>query len=269
MSETQKVIKYCALALAFIIIVSVISGIIYGFSFVTSFFDSDESTTDLVRTEIESSIVDLSINVKATNLVIKEGEEFAVETNNKYINVEERSHELIIKEKNRTTYSSKNNDLIVYIPSDTEFDVVYILAGAGQLKIDTILTEKLDLELGAGNAEIEELVVNKKASIDGGVGKFEIKSGTIHNLDVELGVGKTEITAKLLESSTLEAGVGELKLNLIGSEDDYKIYAEKGIGAITIDGDGIKNESTIGDGENTIDIEGGIGSINIKFKKGF
>ena len=41
---------------------------------------------------------------------------------------------------------------------------------------------------------------------------------------------------------------------------------EKGIGNISVDGDNISGNSNIGNGTNEVEIHGGIGAINVKFK---
>lgn len=266
MSESQKIIKYCAIGLA--LILAIASGIMYGISFMSNVFGSNNTIKDLTETNITDNIYSLDIDLRATNLTIKEGEKFAVETNNDYIKIIENNDKLIIKES-KTYKITNNNELIIYVPAYTKFSKVDIDAGAGNLSLNVINTDKLDLELGAGNTSISNINVVREASIDAGVGKLEITSGTISNLDLELGVGETIIKSALLGRSSIEAGVGAIKLDIIGSKIDYRIIAEKGIGSINVDGESIKNKAVIGDGENSINVEGGIGSIDIKFIKEF
>ena len=52
---------------------------------------------------------------------------------------------------------------------------------------------------------------------------------------------------------------------LLGSKDDYKIELDKGIGEATLEGESLKDDSVYGSGENKIDIDGGVGAINIDF----
>lgn len=71
---------------------------------------------------------------------------------------------------------------------------------------------------------------------------------------------------KLLGDSEFEFGVGESNITLIGNKEEYKVDIEKGIGSITIDGSVVTGTSSIGNGSNCIDIEGGVGAINLKFQ---
>lgn len=82
-----------------------------------------------------------------------------------------------------------------------------------------------------------------------------------------MGVGKFEITSVITGNSKINAGIGNLELNIQGNKENYTIKADKGIGSIKIDGKEIADNVTYGDGENTIKIDGGIGKINIEFEK--
>ena len=46
-----------------------------------------------------------------------------------------------------------------------------------------------------------------------------------------------------------------------------KLDIEKGIGNITVDGEGVSNIKGQGNGNNSIEVNGGIGAINLKFKE--
>ena len=88
----------------------------------------------------------------------------------------------------------------------------------------------------------------------------------MNNLDLDMGVGKLSLTSKLTGNNKIDSGVGAIDLSLIGSLEDYKISLDKGIGKATISGEDMKDDYTYGTGINKIDIDGGIGSINIDFK---
>ena len=66
------------------------------------------------------------------------------------------------------------SDLIIYIPENImTFDEVEveIETGAGKINIQSLNTQGLYLELGAGDVYIENLIVAKEAKIDGGARK--------------------------------------------------------------------------------------------------
>lgn len=269
MTTPQKIIKYFAIAFAFSLILGILSSIMFGISTISNFFDEEEDNISNDLTDINISSDDVSIldiDVLYTNLVIKEGDILKAETNNKNIITSHNENKLIIKEKKHISFNN-DNDLIVYIPKDFIFDGVSIDVGAGNFEIDALNTKILELDLGAGKTNIENLYVLGSADIDGGAGDFSILNGEINNLDLDIGVGKTTLTSTLLGKSEIDAGVGKLDITLIGSKDDYTIKAEKGLGNIKLNNDSIKANKVFGTGTNRIDISGGVGSININISE--
>ena len=91
--------------------------------------------------------------------------------------------------------------------------------------------------------------------------------GALHNLDLDMGVGKLNLTSALTGKSDFDLGVGESNITVIGNKDDYKLDIEKGLGNITVDGTSVSNIKGQGNGNNSIEVSGGIGAINLKFKE--
>ncbi|MBQ9839934.1 MAG: hypothetical protein IJO56_10670, partial [Oscillospiraceae bacterium] len=54
---------------------------------------------------------------------------------------------------------------------------------------------------------------------------------------------------------------------LLGSKEDYKLELEKGLGNISIDGVNVSDYGSSGNGTNKVEINGGVGSINVEFKE--
>lgn len=263
MSQTQKVIKYLAIAFAIFLIVSIISGIMFSLSMFTGIFNQD--VLDEMKTfSIENSKT-LKIDVKTVNLSIKIDEQFKIETNNKYIEVNESLDKIAIKENSHSWFKNNKSQLIIYIPSNYEFDKIDIDSGAGKIDIESLNTKILNLDLGAGNILIDDLTVSNNIDIDGGAGNITISNANINNLDLDMGVGNLSLSSYLTGNSKIDGGVGNIDLNLIGNQDDYKIKIEKGIGKATIDNNSVSN-TTYGNGNNYIDIDCGVGEIVINFE---
>ena len=93
---------------------------------------------------------------------------------------------------------------------------------------------------------------------------MDILLGTIGYLDFNMGVGEVNITSKIIGVNEIDAGIGSLNLNLIGSLDDYKIKIEKGLGSAIVNGNNISRDEIVGIGDNFIDIDGGVGEIKVK-----
>lgn len=268
MSQFQRVIKYLAIAFAVFLIFTIISSIIFGISFVTGlFYEDDFIMSNMKATTITTEISNLDIKIAGTSLTINSGDEFNIETNNKYIEIKESKNKLIIKEKKHFWFSNQinNSQLIITIPDSVILKEISLEAGAGKIEIDSLSTDKLDFDLGAGKVNIQNLLVQKEADIDSGAGELTINKSTLTDLELDMGVGKVEISSSILGNSEINAGVGELEINLSGNEEDYKINIEKGIGNAKINNENITSNTTYGTGTNRLDIDGGVGNISVNF----
>ena len=272
MTSAQKIIKYLALCLATFLIFLIISsllGVFYSVSKILDIQKDNEVTMDKMSTVNfkTDDISSLDINLLFTNLIIKQGNNLHVETNNEKVHFDEENNSLKIKEDSRNWLSQNNKgDLILYLPENSQFKTVEIQVGAGKIQIENLVTDFLSLELGAGETSIQRLNVSEICKIESGAGKVSLLDGRIKKLDLDLGVGKFELISSLLGSNKINAGIGSLELNLLGNKKDYLIKADKGIGTIHVDEAVVSDDSTIGTGENTIKIDGGIGNIDVSFR---
>ena len=142
-------------------------------------------------------------------------------------------------------------------------DETKIETGAGKINIEKLNTQSLYLELGAGDVYIENLSVTKESKIDGGIGKTELKTCEINNLKANLGMGEFSFNGKLTGKSEIDSGVGAININLLDNANSYTIDVDKGIGSVTLDGQKLEMDRVYGNGENYIDIDGGIVEIKI------
>ena len=61
----------------------------------------------------------------------------------------------------------------------------------------------------------------------------------------------------------MNCGIGEVAIDLQGGSEIYTLDVEKGIGDISVNGESVSSKTVIGNGENKLSIEGGIGKISI------
>ncbi len=268
MTETQKVIKIVAIAFAILLSVSIIGGILSAFSFVDYFFtgDSDAVSEEIREYQISSQPDILEIEINAAAFTIKEDQKFSAESNLKYLELKESNGCLSIKDNKKHSGGYKDAVLELYIPKDTTFKKVSIKTGAGSINIDSLSAEKIDFDFGAGEVTINNLVALSQIDIDGGAGSIRILNGSLRDLDLDMGVGELDLTSSLTGKCRLELGIGESDITIIGNKEDYTFDIDNGIGTITLDGMNVSNLNGYGNGVNSIDIDGGIGKVVIKFK---
>ena len=257
-----KVMKYLALALAISIIAGIVSSIYYLGDGITNMFKHEEVSDNVYALEFEDGIKELNVNVSFSKLVIKSGEKFRVESNNKSVVVNNSNSILKVVDGKHLN----NNVITIYIPNDFIFDKVKIDTGVSSVNIGKLSGYDVDLDLGVGNLDIESLTAIDKCDIDTGAGRTVINDADVSNLDLDIGAGQFIYNGIMRNRATVDAGVGEVNINL-KNKDSYVICVEKGIGNITIDGVSVGDGSTYGNGNNIVDISGGIGSIKVNFDR--
>ena len=261
MTSFQKIVKYFAIALAACLIVGIVGGIYRIGSF---FFDNDGVLDESRSYSLSQDFTSIKIEIAGAELTISNSDSFSLESNLKYLSVEEKDGVLILTEAEKHK-SYRDAVLNLTIPRNLSFENIEITTGAGRLTADTLTANALSLELGAGESELAELNVINHAKIEGGTGNITVKSGTLHNLDLSIGVGQLDMTARLEGSGKLDCGIGNTELRLIGTADDYCINLSKGLGNVTLDGVDVKNNASIGNGEHKIALNSGIGNIRVQF----
>lgn len=245
MTQFEKVIKYLSIGLAIFLAVSIVIG---GISVLAAIFGlgEDNILVDFYDIELSQDTERIEIDVSAASLKIVAGDRFALSTNIENLEVRSNSR-LYVKQKQRRVgfHNTSAGEIILTVPANAELRSFELEAGAGSVEIEYLNTQKAELNMGAG--------------------ALNIKGGVIGGLELDLGVGKTDITAALNGKAAINCGVGETNINIIGQKGDYTIDVDSGIGAITLEGMRIKNDTVIGDGKNELEIDGGVGNINIEF----
>lgn len=226
MNTAQKVIKYVAMAFAVFLTVSIFSGIVYGILGIATAgkLIGDNSTVATKCVDNEENFC-LEIALSISNLEIKKGDKLSVETKNEKVEVTQDDHKLIVTEKGRHIFERYNDrEVIVYVPENMEFSEIGISGGVGSIFVDGLQTKNLEMALGIGETRIENLEV---------------------------------------ENAKISTGIGEVSVGLKSEAEAYTIKTEKGIGDITLNGKSIPDHSINGNGSKKIEVNGGIGAINI------
>lgn len=267
MTTFQKVVKYLAIAFAIFLTVAIVSGLLGAVGLFGGLFDDEAVLEDLTSYPVSAEIRNLEIEIGAADFSIKEGNAFSVESNLKHLKVEEKGNTLFIKETRKLSGTYADAVLTLYIPSGAELNNVELTTGAGRLTIGDLSAETLDFELGAGEVTIASLTATGTAEIDGGAGRITISGGTLRNLELGMGVGQLNLTSGLTGNCQMDLGIGESNITLIGSKEDYKLEVNKGIGSLSVDGQKANDYGSSGNGTNKVEINGGIGAINVLFKE--
>ena len=268
MNNLQKGIKAAAICFAIFLIITICSGILSGLYFFTRITgiskpsrnqeNSEELVSEITEIVTGHREMDIKVDLKATNLIIKKGgEKFEVKVDDKEnFRISNNNKTLKIEEKDYFFFDDRRfGNVEIIIPNGISLRDITISIGGGNTSITGINAEKLKIEQGAGKLTILASEFNE-TKISGGAGETSIGNSILHNLKLESGVGKVGISGQIIGNSKIECGIGEVDLKLEGKEEDYKINVEKGIGSIKIKDNEQSNNISYGSGENTIKIEG-------------
>lgn len=250
MTLFQKIVKYCAMAFAFYLVILIVGGLLAGLgglSFLSDRFGDIAESDETKIYPLAQDISGIEIETGAADCEIVTGEKFQIESNSSRLDINDKNGRLVITDGTRRSVVPVKIKL--YIPSDARINGIELTAGAGKIYAESLVCSSLSLECGAGDVEIAEAVAAVKTEIEGGVGKITIGSGTLTNLDLDMGVGSLDLTGRLLGECDLELGIGDADITLVGSAEDYSI-----------------NYDSYGDsGKTAVNIEKGIGTVNIDY----
>ena len=267
MTETQKVIKYCAIALAVVLIVAIIGCLLQAVGVLRVIFGGKDGDIGEMKTyEVSEDVRNLHISVSSATISIKTGEAFAVESNYGKLSVECDGGYLAVKDAKGKLFFGRYEDVtvILTVPEGFSFERVHIEAGAGNVRIDALTSERFCMELGAGNVQINRLNVTEETEIGGGTGNLSLTSASLHDLSMGVGVGRVTMEAQLFGECEIDCGVGTVDITLLGAREDYRITVEKGLGAATLNGERVSAEETVGNGKNRLEIHGGVGELAVR-----
>lgn len=281
MTSFQKFIKYCAIALAAVIIVSIVGGVAWGISAIVGLADGElagavldsgvqigkyeEVDGDMNGYSVSGDITAVRIDVSAARISVRTGDAMSVESTISDLTVKNDGGRLVVKDKKHVTYNNSNKNTVdIILPEGITLDELDIDGGAGTLDVSGITSRRLSVGIGAGSTRLSSLTVTESADIDGGAGRLVIDGCDITDLDFDMGTGKAELDCRLSGDCSIDQGIGALELTLRGTPDDYRIKLDKGIGSARLGGSGV-GDGTYGSGACTVDLDGGIGSMIIDF----
>ena len=262
MNTTQKLIKLFAILLAGLIIINIFS-IVLELVFV---FIPSNNTTGKDYYEVYQNVNSVEIDSSFSDILILEGNEFSVkgsDIKNEFTSKIENGV-LKIEEKTKKLFNNKKGGNVTITIPVKILEKLEIEHGAGMLTIKDIDANYFELEHGAGKLLMNNVTFHN-TNIDGGAGEIVITSSKLNNMDLDLGAGHLDLEAYINGNSDIDCGIGKVDITLLGNKSDYQIRVNKGLGKITIDNSNYKDESTFGNGYNKLNIDGGIGNINVTF----
>lgn len=174
--------------------------------------------------------------------------------------------EIIDTRKKKNTTSLKSIRVVMRVPKQHSFDKVNLDMGAGNIRIDRLAAQDIDIDGGAGSLDAEVLIVQNQLDADLGVGDFYIKEATLGQTDIECGVGSFEVErCQLTDNADISGGVGNVKLGLLAEKTDFNYELTCGMGELELFDRSYKafgkDKDIDNDAPHTISLECGVGSM--------
>ncbi|WP_195268629.1 DUF4097 family beta strand repeat-containing protein [Eubacterium sp. 1001713B170207_170306_E7] len=281
MRSTSKVAKYVAIALGLILAIFIISVIVRTFLGIFGAFGHlGKTTTSGTVTNKEFSqeftgVTTLDLDFSAGYLEIEKGDVFKVEGYNLPDNftAEQKNDTLKIKDsiKDPVSFLNALSDaqkphLTVTIPESITFNEVELDFGASDSTIDTLKTDRLNVDMGVGRVEMKSITADR-AKFNNGAGEVILSDMNLNDMDMECGVGKVSFEGSLTGKNKIDGGVGETTLSIKGSATDFDIKGEAGIGEFSVDGTRYtENRFRNSSAPNSLEISGGVGALRVTFE---
>lgn len=274
MNTFQKVIKYLAIALAIIITVGILTGVVNVISGVVAIFDGEE-VNRIDFSENFTEVSQLDINPGLGKLIVKVGDGFQVEATN----VSEKFRANVVNGTlvvDDSHYRRRflwfdfgtpriKSIITVYVPEDFIAKRIKIDSGVGEVILEELRTDSLIIDAGVGDLKGHNLTA-MRVNANGGVGNMNFSGVRFTDVDFDCGVGNISIDGTISGKSVFDCGIGEVSLDIRGNRDDYALRIDAGLGSIRVDGDKVSGEyKDTFNADNTIRIDGGIGNVNIVF----
>lgn len=236
------------------------------------------------NSEYNDEITSIKIDLNIANVKIKRGDTFAIDaknmnkkTFNSYVDnnvwtIKDDEHNGFKVFGHAIPYFNNNNydayNVIIYIPDNFSPENLEIEIGAGRAELCDMEVDNVNLEVGAGELVANKLLVKNESNLEVGAGKIAIKDLTARDVTLECGVGDIDIKGDIRGNSSANCGMGNISIKLKEPENRYNFSLSCGLGNININGDNYSFTSDRklfgSDAEYEFDIECGVGNVEIR-----
>lgn len=233
---------------------------------------------DLSKYQVaDSSIRSLELTIGGGELVIldSEDENFYLEAENaEKLQAFAKEGTLYVKALKNTPTVQINGEgntmkLYLYMPKTVVYEKLELELGAGRVEADAVHAARIEADAGAGQIVLSDFVCDE---FDGEVGAGELVLKNVQTAaKAELSVGAGHIEAEVDMQGELEAecSLGQIALNLTGTEKDFNYEISCAAGEIKLGSNsyaGLSKEQKLwNDAEKDVKLDCSLGAINVSF----
>ncbi|MCR4728139.1 MAG: DUF4097 family beta strand repeat-containing protein [Lachnospiraceae bacterium] len=153
----------------------------------------------------------------------------------------------------------------VTIPEGFRAEDATVSLNAGNLKVDELSADKIELNLNAGNFEINKGIFADDLKISASLGSMFVYVADVEKASVNINAGSfvAGVTDKL-KSAEINVSTGSADITSAGSKKDFSYEITSGLGIVKVDGKrGKTDENSGARGEFRVNCN--LGSVSINF----
>ena len=225
----------------------------------------DLGTADAGITELELEAGGCSVEVK-----ISEDEHFYAEAAGmRRLQGYVEGNTLTVRGTAKYTTSNWNGSITLYVPENYRWEQATLELGAGSLEAEKLLADNLEAHVGAGQMIFDELYADQ-TTFDCGMGQLIVEQLQSRIVDAAVGMGSLQLAGDVTERLTGECSMGELQLELAGTQTDYNYDLSCGMGELTIGDDsytGMAQKKQINNNAaKSMNLECSMGNVSVQFE---
>lgn len=162
---------------------------------------------------------------------------------------------------------SETNSMTITIPSDTKLEDLKINSDIGNITLDGISAQKLELSLDVGNGEVTDCTFDK-TDVEADVGNITLSHCDLGKCELNADTGNIECASSLFTEMKASNDIGNIELEYPASRS-YSVDASTELGSVHVNNSNEKRNFK-GDltGENStplykLDLSNSMGNINL------
>lgn len=205
----------------------------------------------------------LYIEVGACELHIEESEDeyvrLAVGGNADNLRYYVEENGLRITRKSNWTWrwagvNTVSDKVYLYLPKETSLDYADIELGAGSMESIGLIARDVNIEVGAGEMNIDSLTADNGAILSVGAGKIRIKNLVCRATDLDIGAGEMDIdNAEVTGDANINLGMGNVNIGGVIAGD---LDVDCSMGTVMLDLDDAEQN-------HNFDVECSMGEVKV------
>lgn len=236
--------------------------------------DGEEPQITLDKTELdEFTNLDIHVSVGDINIIPSDtyAIEYALNTSNVTYEVKDGTLTFDTESENKAIENfsfSSNNYLNIYVPSDSKLAKASIRGNVGDINIDSLTFDSLELISNVGDITLTKCTVNNTSSIVVNTGDCKLTNCNFTSAEIESDTGDVNSTGLNITSKiNVTSSVGDVEIGL--ASGNYNIDLSTDCGDIKVNGkdvdDGVSQSFKENNGNIIITISSDTGDIELVY----